>query len=450
MEFLNLILSLILFYTISSQIIYEFKRDFELNEGMSEEQIFLKLAYNDLYTFIRIGTPERELKVGITFEEKSLVLLGSNIKNREIFNELASDSYKYISDVFIMPDAFQMTEAVIGEEIINLNNINQRYKIKFLLAKNIENTSLEYNNYEPLYFSGYMGLSISNNYNQQDFPESLPVYLNENYKQNFKSSFTMKFNIKETGNYNGKLIMNEYPHEYDKKNYNIKQYKTIRLQSYDNYDDWCISLDNTYYGNDIIFDSSTIIFRAEYGIILAPSKFMEYLYDIYFKKYMNICDYKGVKLMGASQKFYVCKKELDIKAFKDIKIEVKERNFNFTLSYDNLFYEYNNKYYFLIISGSSSVNNVFTVGSVLMKKYDFVFDKYNSNIGFYDKSIEIKEDPDHTFIIYISIISVLAVLIILVIIYLIWKYMNKPRISRKNELNDEYNYVSGPISDDTK
>ena len=77
-----------------------------------------------------------------------------------------------------------------------------------------------------------------------------------------------------------------------------------------------------------------------------------------------------------------------------------------------------------------------------MKKYDFVFDKFKSSIGFYDFSIKVNKD-NNNFVIYIVIISVLALLIILVIIYLIWKYFNKPRNSRKNELNDDYNYISG-------
>ena len=116
------------------------------------------------------------------------------------------------------------------------------------------------------------------------------------------------------------------------------------------------------------------------------------------------------------------------------------------MDYKDLFYEYNNKYYFLI-AGSKSYFHDFIIGSVLMKKYDFVFDKFNSNIGFYDFSIIVKEK--NYFIIYIVIISVLVLLIILVIIYLIWKYFNKPRIQRKNEINDDYNYISA-INPDEK
>ena len=147
-----------------------------------------------------------------------------------------------------------------------------------------------------------------------------------------------------------------------------------------------------------------------------------------------------MKLMYEEYKYYVCNKDIDITKFENINFELKEDNFNFTLDYKDLFYEYNDKYYFLIASRTGLHN--FFVGSVLMKKYDFVFDKFKSSIGFYDFSIKVNKD-NNNFVIYIVIISVLALLIILVIIYLIWKYFNKPRNSRKNELNDDYNYISG-------
>ena len=58
MKYFILFLFTILFQLLtSSEIIYEFNRDFELNKEMTDEQIYLKLAYNDLYTHIKIGTP---------------------------------------------------------------------------------------------------------------------------------------------------------------------------------------------------------------------------------------------------------------------------------------------------------------------------------------------------------------------------------------------------------
>jgi hypothetical protein len=66
---------IILFFNISfCQIIYEFNRDLNLVENMTNKEIMIELAYNDLYTYINFGTPQKKLKVAINFHEKSLVL----------------------------------------------------------------------------------------------------------------------------------------------------------------------------------------------------------------------------------------------------------------------------------------------------------------------------------------------------------------------------------------
>ena len=447
MKFYKLVILSILFKCLtSSNIIYEFKRDFKLNESLPEDKIFLKLSYSDIYTHIKIGTALQELKVGINFQSKSLILLGSNIQktlSRESFDETRSSSYHSIEKANVYNS--QMKDANISEEYINLNTINENVKIKFILVNELEKESLDLNDFEPIYFSGCIGLALNSQYHY-DYPESLPIYLSENYKNTYNSAFSVKFNIKEPGNYNGKLIMNGYPHEYDKKNYNIKQYKTTKIQSINNFNDWCFTVDNTYYGDNVMINNNYIIFRIEIGIILAPKDFMEKISQKYFEQYNDLCEEKNFKLMYDDYNFYVCNKDINITKFENINFELKDNNFNFTLDYKDLFYEYNNKYYFLI-AGSKSYFHDFIIGSVLMKKYDFVFDKFNSNIGFYDFSIIVKEK--NYFIIYIVIISVLVLLIILVIIYLIWKYFNKPRISRKNEINDDYNYISA-INPDEK
>ena len=446
MKYLIIFLISILFKLItSSEIIYEFNRDFELNKEMTDEQIYLKLAYNDLYTHIKIGTPEKEMKVGINFKHKSLTLLGSNIKNRKVFDEKSSSTYKSITTAIVYES--QMTGANISEEYINLNTINNKEKINFILVTDLDDESLENNPYEPIYFSGFLGLAINSEF-QNEYPDSLPIYLNENYKNKYNSAFAIKFNIKEPGNYKGKIIMNGYLHDYD-ENYHLEQYKTTRIQSVTNFHDWCISIDNAYYGQTSISQNNYILFRIEIGIIIAPNDFMKYITDNYFSKYNDKCEYKKFKLMSDDYKYYVCNKDIDITKFENISFELKEINFNFTLSYQNLFYEYNNKYYFLIATGSSTLHD-FIIGSVLMKTYDFVFDKFKSNIGFYDLSIQVKTKTKNNLVIYIVVISVLSVLIILLIIYLIWKYCNKPRISRKNELDDDYNYITGSITDDKK
>ena len=129
MKFFIIILFLIILFQAltSSEIIYTFKRNFELNEKMTEEDIYLKLAYNDIYTSIKLGTPQKEIKVGIKFKDKSLVILGSSIKGREIFDETRSSSYNSIQSIYCVNTP--MSEANKSEEYIYLNTINNKEKI---------------------------------------------------------------------------------------------------------------------------------------------------------------------------------------------------------------------------------------------------------------------------------------------------------------------------------
>ena len=285
-----------------------------------------------------------------------------------------------------------------------------------------------------------------------ELPESLPTYLYEkyNYEYKFKSPFTIMFdhpNNKKS--YKGKLILNGYPHEYN-KTYHEEQYISSKMQKdRENYPEWCFSLDNIYYENDLISKDNRIIFRPEYGVIIGNDKLFKYLKDIYFNEYIQNekCHISKFSLIGDTYNYFVCDKQINITKMKNINLEVKENNFNFTLDYNDLFYEYNNKYYFLIISKSFESSPFLYVGSPLMKKYEFVFDRYKSKIGYYNKSINFinKEEDNNNkgnnLVLIISIV-VLSVLIVAVLIYIIWSYLNKPRIQRKNELNDDYNYVS--------
>ena len=466
-----------IFYFSFSQIIYEFNKDLDLKDNMTKDEIFTQLAYNDLYTYIKIGTPEKELKVSLSFQEKSLVLLGSQIKRDNIFNESDSRTYKSLSEVNIIKS--QIYNGYISEDVIKLNNFEKSLKIQFILGEELYDNSFSFNNeYEPVNFAGYIGLSINSMF-RVELPDSLPIYLYNNYKDdyNFKPPFSIIFDkSKDKNSYKGKLILNGYPHEYN-NSYKDYKYCPIQLQkNSDNYLDWCIAFDNIYYDDNIIEGVVKILFRPEIGVVIVNGNLFNHLTENYFKEYneKKICILKSIILIGNEYKYYSCSKEINITKFKNINYELKEVSLNFTLNYEDLFYEYNNVYYFLMLSSLyRTQENVF--GSVLMKKYDFVFDRYNSKIGLYkktnitnnndedgnkkndekneekndekndekneEKNEEKKEENKSNLVLIISIV-ILCVLIILVLIYIIWSYLNKPRIQRKNEINDDYNYVA--------
>ena len=122
-----------------------------------------------------------------------------------------------------------------------------------------------------------------------ELPDSLPIYLFNNYKDNynFNSPFSIIFDHPNNKNsYKGKLILNGYPHEYN-KSFSIKFYNSSRIQkNEDNLNDWCIALDNSYYGDNFVDENTKVIFRPEFGIIVSTGKFFKYLIEQYFKEYL--------------------------------------------------------------------------------------------------------------------------------------------------------------------
>ena len=444
------IILLNLLYFSLSQIIFEFDRDLNLNTSMTMKEIFTTLAYNDLYTYIKIGTPEKEYKVSINFQEKSLVLLGSEIKRPNIFNESNSDTFKKVSEEMILIKS-QIYNGYISEDVIKLNNFKEKLKIQFFLGQEIYQEDYSFSDeYEPINYCGYLGLAISQLFNPE-LPDSLPIYLFNNYRYNynFNSPFSIIFDHpKNKSSYKGKLILNGYPHEYN-KSYNIKFYNSSRIQKNENnLDDWCIALDNSYYGDNFVDENTKIIFRPEFGVIISTGKFFKYLIEQYFKEYLEqkICNQSDIYLISNNYNFIYCSKDINISKFENINFELKDINFNFTLNYEDLFYEYNNKYYFLIASQIYK-NQFYIFGSILMKKYNLVFDKHISKIGVYNQNItnnydDNKKNKNKKRIILIISIVILSILIIIALIYIIWNYINRPRAQRKNEIDDNYNYIS--------
>ena len=288
------IILLNLLYFSISQIIFEFDRDLNLNTSMTMKEIFTTLAYNDLYTYIKIGTPEKKYKVSINFQEKSLVLLGSEIKRPNIFNESNSDTFKKVSEEMILIKS-QIYNGYISEDVIKLNNFKEKPKIQFFLGQEIYQEDYSFSDeYEPINYSGYLGLAISQLFNPE-LPDSLPIYLFNNYRYNynFNSPFSIIFDHpKNKNSYKGKLVLNGYPHEYN-KSYNVKYYNSSRIQKNENnLDDWCIALDNSYYGDNFVDENTKIIFRPEFGVIVSPGIFYKYLTEQYFKEYLEkkICN----------------------------------------------------------------------------------------------------------------------------------------------------------------
>ena len=192
------------------------------------------------------------------------------------------------------------------------------------------------------------------------------------------------------------------------------------------------------------------------GIIKGSRKYRDIIEDSLFKKYINqnVCFkeilnvYKNYE--DNSYYYYYCQSSLKDelkKEFKPIIFEHREFKTNFTLDYDDLFFQEQDYIFFKIIF-DDYYNFIF--GAPFISKYPFVFNSDTKEIGFYSKNIinidenEINKKKDYLILKICGIIILGGILIIIGI--LIGKKMFGPkRKVRMNELDDTLDYK---INDD--
>ena len=100
----------------------------------------------------------------------------------------------------------------------------------------------------------------------------------------------------------------------------------------------------------------------------------------------KICDYNIIPIPGRSYKIYTCIKsnEFNFKNFPSLKFIFFGNNYEFELTYEDLFIEKNNIYYFLV-SCDYHINENWKLGRPFLKKYQFVFDGTKKLVGYYNK-----------------------------------------------------------------
>ena len=118
--------------------------------------------------------------------------------------------------------------------------------------------------------------------------------------------------------------------------------------------------------------------------------------------------------------------------------------YNFVLTKDDLFKEYGDKLYFLIVFDKFlSLNNYWILGKPFIKKYSFLYDIDSKQIYFNVNDNNIKENEGGSnFIIYWVIISVLGLCVIIMISFVLIKIFLKPKKKKANELKEDIDFLN--------
>ena len=160
------------------------------------------------------------------------------------------------------------------------------------------------------------------------------------------------------------MVINEYDEKFNQKNLiEIPSHKF----AYNG--EWGINFDNITSGDiDISGNFFSSYIYLENGIFYSNHVYQKIINKCFFEEYLikNICIKKEFIRNKLDYQMYICEKKINLKNFPMLKFHLKDYNFNFEFDYNDLFYEYNNKLYFLIAFTKSSF---WRLGVQFFKKY---------------------------------------------------------------------------------
>ncbi len=419
MNFLIIFSFIFNFNIFLSQIILPFKRILNFKSNLHKDIIYT-LYDNILLTDINIGSPKsQKISFRIYLTRQSMITLekfyNSNLSESYSSNPLEQGNYYEI-------DYYNGTKAKekIFFNLFDNKKILEVNDFVFINAIKISKT-IDYN---------ILGLTIPDfNDIHNIFESNLILQLK---KKDIINNYIMTIDYKNDNE--GNIIIGKYPYEYDNKLYNEKNYRETNSVFFKSNMMYGLKF-NIEYNNKLLYDDSiSIQFILEEGLIKGSYKFLEILENDFFNKSNNNCFRDNFGNLN-NFIFWYCNKKVNFKDFKEIKIINKELKYNFILDHNDLFYKFNNGYYYFLMYFIKN-DDRWVFGNTFLKKYKFTYNQDSKTIG-----LAIKNKNNNKINVYLILIIIL-IGIILGLIYFIYiilkKYLNKKK--KANELNDEYVY----------
>ena len=311
-----------------------------------EENLFPKFV-----SILKIGTPEkiipsifniRETSLSLAPNEEYRLISYNNKTSSLLYNPTKSISFKnstYNKNNLQYNQYYLINETIKLFTDIKLENMEEINNFQIYLRDNLENA--------------FSYLDISNRDNN--------FIINQLKEKKIINSSIIT--IKYISDSDGYIIIGEYPHIYDNKNYFKEQliefnFETSNGKYYDILANKIFLSWNDY--NDkseskkekrLIFQN-VISFYFNLNLIIASEEYMNKVRDIFFYKFIEnkICSSNIVPMFGRVYLIYSCNKvkELDLTKFPTLNFNFYESKLNFDLNYKDLFLEKNNIYYFLV------------------------------------------------------------------------------------------------------
>ena len=420
----------------------------------NDKNIMKNLINNDIYTYLYVGSNKQKIEMNIKSQKSSTFVLSESCPDNSKankFNELNSVTY---NATFIRKPyySYEFKEATLStDDFLLIQNNNKQIEIKdftFMLA----NTMM--NNYQE-YMGGLIGLKLLTKDDEElNMPEK-SSFINQLKEKNIINSYV--FALIYDDEFNGKLYVGEYFHSFN-KSFSENDFFAMKAGNEKfKVKNWEINIEKMISGNNIVQKKTSLEIYYELGIIAASDSYRDYINNTFFKNYIlnglchekinfeNIATFKKYTYIECDKKYF------DINSFPKLSFFNSEIDMNFTLSPEELFYEYENKIYFLIIFPIYGIAvDYWLMGKIFVKKYNLFLDKDKRIIGLYknytkieeEKELEITNNANYTG--YIVAIVILGLVLITTIISFLYYFLviKKSRRIRANELDDNTDYIA--------
>jgi len=440
----------------------------------------------NIIQFISLEQPIAELNIGsikqkanaIIKPEQSNIYLTSNNHNSTYHSEFTILKEKYTNINYFDYEKSKSIE--FNKTLINSYYFNN-FKEWKIVADNFEDIKLNFNLATSIQFEepGCLGLQIEEKISSVQYTPSFLVQLKRNRKINNYKWFIYYGGEKE----NDYIVFGCSPHEFiipetgkkifpnldiDKDYYNANSELTINTKTIKFiFDDIYITSNIINLEKDNSFKENTYkagILRFNLGCIIGTKEYRNYLENNFFKDYLynKKCHNETAKLNPdfVSQLYYYfyCDDSIYLeikKSFKPLVFKKVDLSENFILTFNDLFVRINGYLIFLIIFKNDTYSNYeWNLGAPFLRKYQFVYDFENKQIGYYNDRIKKenngedgindkhKKNNNNIFFDYFGFFCLIIILSIILFIlgFLLAKKVYDIRKKRAYELNDDYEY----------
>ena len=400
---------------------------------------FILSNYNiDIYISFQISSEKKNLEK-IFLKSDTSEFMVSNCSKNKYDAELSSSSkkllysksynLKYTSKASVFKDKLFITNYE-NKEITELNDIS------FLFANNLNTEK----------YPGIIGLKLVEN--EIKAVKAFPYQLNElQYTNN------ATWMIKYTNNDEGLFYIGDIFNKDSSPGFSLEKYRKTNAVVYGSYLSWDLTFSQIK-SDDINLNGPMQAFLDfNFGLISCSKEYYNHIKNEFFNQYIKngICNeifynkqnsYNQIKF-ESNFTYIVCDKSIKIRNFPEIIFSHSALDYIFTLTYEDLFVDFNDKIYFLVINETKK-NERWKLGKIFFKKYNIIFDHNYKTIGLYDD----KYNKSNTaLIVFEWIFAIILVTIALYLGYTLYKryrlnnykyFRNKMKVEEMEVNLDEY------------